>query len=142
MPPSCMNEAARPQELRRARERRGRVGQVHQHEPAHDGIELTVDASQRLDVALHEAHGGRAGAIDAGRSQRDRGRVALDADDASTGPDEAGGQHGHVAGARAQVQDPHAGPEACGKEHPLGQGGNSSAWLMRRRCSAVRSPKT
>jgi hypothetical protein len=90
----------------------GRVREVHEDESAHDRVERAVGYGGAT-VSGCERHVVVAGGLGAGeRGPQDLG-VLVQADHAARRPDDVGGNQGHVAGPRSDVEDAHAGAETC-----------------------------
>ncbi len=105
-------------------EDRGRVGLVHEHQPAHDRVERTtlqVVERERRDVALDEAHPVDAAGQRPAPRRRQHRSGEVDAHRTAHGADQLGGQAGHVADAAADVEHLHPQLQSGVAEEPLGE---------------------
>jgi hypothetical protein len=96
-----------------------RVVEVHEDEPADGRVEL-VGRRAHADITLHEAHVAQTDAGGASTRGGERRAVDVDSDDDAVRTDELGDQERHVAGATADVEDPHARRQTGSGQEPFG----------------------
>jgi len=108
-------QSARPQVADVVGQHVDGIGQMHQQQPADNGIERLV-IGEGACVAIAEddiAHTGLGEALLGGGQLRG---VSLDADHESVEPDHLGHLESDVAGPRPQVENPHAWTDAAALE--------------------------
>jgi hypothetical protein len=89
----------------------GRISLVDEHVAANSKVELRT-IREIFDRAFDEGDVGVAPKFGPLARDGERLMAAVDADDGSLRADEIGGQHGHVPGSAADVENAHAGGDA------------------------------
>ena len=114
------DHAARPHALQQPAQGGRRIVQVHQDQPADERVDRGGhgDLGQVLD---DEGDVGQAGGAGPALGHRDRLGRPVDAEHGPGRADQPGGQERHVAGAAADVEDPHARGQAGPAQDLLGE---------------------
>jgi hypothetical protein len=115
------DDAAGPETAREQAQGVHRIGKVHQHQPANDGVEGAAQGDFAA-VPSNEGEMVQTRRLGAGEGRGEDLRVGVHPDDAPARADELGGHKGDVAGSGADVQDPHALLQAGVLEHSPGGG--------------------
>lgn len=110
----------------------GRVRNIHQDQPPDDRIERAA-RRRVVDVALNEPQLRQAALFCPPTSSGERLRRPVDTDHVAIGSHQVSGHEGHVPRPAAQIQHPHARPDASrGEDHPRSRGKRPALQLKTR----------
>jgi hypothetical protein len=119
----------------------GAVRQIHQNQPADDGVEIAIETVEEPHVALNEPTLDIPARSTHGRQRRHSGRVALDAHHLAVGSNQPCRRHRDVARARAKLKYSHTAPSPAARD-ALSQPVEELCCRASRRCSSWRSVNT